>query len=703
MKDTEHLIIYENENKNNKSYSSKQNYICLNMIVKDESKTIKRCLESLKDWCDFWIICDTGSKDDTKEIIINNLSGIPGVLLYEEFKDFSYNRNIVLSFTRKYLKTKDVSMEKVWVLFIDSDMILKAYKVSWKENLNQKSYKVLQKIGHLVYPNVRLVRSDVECKYLYPTHEYLALPLDVTSYNYTELCFIDLNDGGSKSNKFERDIKLIENYLKENDLDPRMNFYLAQTYWCIKQYEKAIIFYTKRILLGGWFEEIWYSYYRLVMCYIELKKIDEAFKYCYKSFEINPNRPEALFHLAEYFWKNNKHELSYSLSTMASLCSEASCEYGLFLEKDIFDYKIDFNFSISCYYLWKKQKNDKYLIQGINACEKLMNNDIVPKNVKSLTETNILFYLTYPIKHNEFIPYCLTKSPPTKFEKNHNFCNPTLLRLNDHTVLYNIRHVNYFFDIDHNKYIFEGSQIKTWNHMYKESTNEDMIIFHSHDIQPTVSSRIIKTDQNCSVLGFEDLRLFTVGNNIYAIGTSRFTNLNNSHINEIVLISLNHELSIEKVTRLKSPNILTCEKNWVPILNQKEILLLYKSCTVIKIDENNGDVSEVKSPHLKSNPDILNKFRGGSQVVPFRGGYIYIIHQVIINQNKRIYLHRFVELYDDLSYKRHSKLFYFNEKSVEFVCGLMIEDEEKGVLQVAYGVKDREAKFTKIIYNDIPF
>ena len=39
------------------------------MIVKNESAVIKRCLDSVKEIIDYWVIIDTGSTDDTKEII----------------------------------------------------------------------------------------------------------------------------------------------------------------------------------------------------------------------------------------------------------------------------------------------------------------------------------------------------------------------------------------------------------------------------------------------------------------------------------------------------------------------------------------------------------------------------------------------------------------------------------------------------------
>ena len=50
--------------------------ICLNMIVKNEAKIITRLLESVVDIIDYWVICDTGSTDNTCEMILNYFKGI---------------------------------------------------------------------------------------------------------------------------------------------------------------------------------------------------------------------------------------------------------------------------------------------------------------------------------------------------------------------------------------------------------------------------------------------------------------------------------------------------------------------------------------------------------------------------------------------------------------------------------------------------
>ena len=68
--------------------------LCLNMIVKNESRIISRLLESVADVIDTYCICDTGSTDNTIDIIKTffDKKGIPGKIIRELFVDFAYNR-----------------------------------------------------------------------------------------------------------------------------------------------------------------------------------------------------------------------------------------------------------------------------------------------------------------------------------------------------------------------------------------------------------------------------------------------------------------------------------------------------------------------------------------------------------------------------------------------------------------------------------
>ena len=95
------------------------------MIVKNESKTIQRCIESVERFIDYWVIVDTGSSDGTQEIIQNLMKekGIPGELHEREWVDYSTNRNQSLELAKGKADYR---------LIIDADDVL-AYK-------DEKSY-----------------------------------------------------------------------------------------------------------------------------------------------------------------------------------------------------------------------------------------------------------------------------------------------------------------------------------------------------------------------------------------------------------------------------------------------------------------------------------------------------------------------------------------------------------------------------------
>ncbi len=63
------------------------------MMVKDESRVIERCLKSVRQHIDCWLIADTGSKDDTIARIEAELEGIPGEIIELAFVSFSKTRN----------------------------------------------------------------------------------------------------------------------------------------------------------------------------------------------------------------------------------------------------------------------------------------------------------------------------------------------------------------------------------------------------------------------------------------------------------------------------------------------------------------------------------------------------------------------------------------------------------------------------------
>src|SRR4030095_16475872 len=107
--------------------------ICLNMIVKDESPVIRRCLESVRPLIDHWVIVDTGSSDDTRELIREILKDLPGELHERPWQDFAHNRSEALALARGHGD---------YVLVIDADEVVEITPDFQLPQLTCDSYNV---------------------------------------------------------------------------------------------------------------------------------------------------------------------------------------------------------------------------------------------------------------------------------------------------------------------------------------------------------------------------------------------------------------------------------------------------------------------------------------------------------------------------------------------------------------------------------
>ena len=265
--------------------------ICLNMIVKNEERVIKRCLTSVAPIIDFFVIMDTGSTDNTVKLIKEFFSErkIKGIIKQGEFKNFSQARNKSLSIAYGKCKCD-------YIFFIDADMVL---DVRGEYNLELDSYYITQGDGRVEYKNMRIIRNDRNCYYKGYTHEVI-LPLRKEGFTMgylPQMHITDYGDGGSKSDKLSRDIRLLSCEINEDPQYTRPYFYLANTYFGKGDLSSAEKYYRIRIGLGGWKEEIWYCYYKLAMIKILEKKIPEAIWFLFSSIETHQQRLESYFHL----------------------------------------------------------------------------------------------------------------------------------------------------------------------------------------------------------------------------------------------------------------------------------------------------------------------------------------------------------------------------------------------------------------------
>jgi len=176
------------------------------LMVRNESKIIQRCLEAVESVVDAFCIHDTGSKDNTVEIANEFIKTRKGCVTGSEWKDFGHNRTLSFKAAQDYVQHGlNWDLATTYGLLLDADMVFEPGTLK-QQKLTELGYTIVQNNGTIDYPNCRLIRMDYAwvCKGV--THEYwdgATLPLSKS------ICWInDKNDGGCKSDKFERDAKL---------------------------------------------------------------------------------------------------------------------------------------------------------------------------------------------------------------------------------------------------------------------------------------------------------------------------------------------------------------------------------------------------------------------------------------------------------------------------------------------------------------
>ena len=350
--------------------------ICLNMIVKDETPVIKRCLESVKPLIDYWVIVDTGSTDGTQEMIKEFMKDIPGELHERPWVDFAHNRNEALEFAKGKAQ---------YLLLIDADEELTYAKEFKLPPLDKDFYYITTSYGGMEYKRIQLIKNHLNWKWVGVVHEALHSPEAKTNDVLQGITNIARPEGNRSKDpqKFQKDAAAIEKALKEDPTNTRYTFYLAQSYRDAAELEKALATYEKRILMGGWDQEVFWSMLQIGLLKESLARepneIIDSYK---KAHAYRPTRLEPLYYLARYERKLNHHAESYQASSKGLTLKKPNDL--LFVENWIQDYGMLLEYSISSYW------TERYL-ESLVSSNSLLANPSIPPNVRECVEKNLVW------------------------------------------------------------------------------------------------------------------------------------------------------------------------------------------------------------------------------------------------------------------------------------------------------------------------
>jgi len=388
--------------------------VVLTSIVRNEEKNIARLLNSVKDVVDRIVICDTGSNDDTLSVLdawSKQTPDIPVHVFCDQWRDFGHNRTLSIEHAKSVVPS--CQHASTYMLFLDADMVLEhSFPTTlairhWKEReLNQVDVWYLFQNGTSVrYHNIRLLRMQCPVVCVQPTHEYYQIhqPDPVSPDLFSDLPDVkfcgrgyidervwirDIGDGGCKQDKFQRDIRLLTDYLATHPGDRRATFYLANSYKNAGDLVAAHKAYQQRIDLGEWRQEVYMSLIYQGECSFLLKDPLNGLRSFWKAMDVLPERPEAWYRCIRHFREEGKHQMAFALLQRAKeiLPKEwKGTDVPLFLEQHIGEYLLDEEMSICAYYVGEHAL-------GRESCERLAGNQRIPEHVRALAAKNAKFY-----------------------------------------------------------------------------------------------------------------------------------------------------------------------------------------------------------------------------------------------------------------------------------------------------------------------
>lgn len=286
---------------------------CLCMIVRDEAHVIERCLRSVVNaGIDYWVIADTGSRDLTPKIIETYMAsvGIPGELWYDDWRDFSHNRNLVM----------DRAMGRAdWLVWIDADGTFEGTlrDLPAPSETDADAYAIHLTLNGVLSTMLRIFRGTCPRRFEGKLHEHV----DVKGLNlefYPSLKDVSYPDGARSKNptKWLDDAAVLETMPRTY----RTLVHLAHSYREAGAFEDARAAYIEAAAEEAEPEQVWIAKYYAARVGGALGlDVERELLEC---FNERPKRAEPLYELARLYRSQERWGLALMVSSFGMSLSE---------------------------------------------------------------------------------------------------------------------------------------------------------------------------------------------------------------------------------------------------------------------------------------------------------------------------------------------------------------------------------------------
>ncbi len=352
----------------------------LSQIVKNESEVILTSLNSgVKDVYDMVVYVDTGSNDNTRELILKwgEENNIPAYVFDRPFDNFANSRNYALQMAREMADKHEWKRELTYTGWNDADeTLIVDKKVFDKQKMDKDLYMINTYIGAMRYTRNTFLRMSVSGEWYGPVHEFIVPPPTCTS-GLIEGLHVDVKMTGFswKSNvpdKYKKHAALLEDYIDNKDRASRWVFYTAQSYHDSaslpdnreeneERLRRSMKYYQERVnRLDGYEEERFYAQFRIgtIMKMLE-RPWSETHQALLKAYAMEPLRAEPIKAIIDHYLSVGEYNMAYVYSKFARTTFHMNNPYPkrlLFIDESLYNWKLLESHAASSVYTNRKEE-----------------------------------------------------------------------------------------------------------------------------------------------------------------------------------------------------------------------------------------------------------------------------------------------------------------------------------------------------------
>jgi glycosyltransferase involved in cell wall biosynthesis len=334
------------------------------LIVKNEERTLGRCLASIREHVDEIVIVDTGSTDKTKAVA-------------RQFTDRIYD----FPWRRDFAAARQFGFDRAsgdWIFWLDADDVvmnadhIRPSALSADPEVKAIFWKYI--VGRDQYGNStsefwreRCVRNDGFHRWAGRVHEVLVPRAPCATLRNHDILVFHLREVRPDRSP-TRNLEILKEELRRTRYrpEPRLLLCLANEYADLGQVDLAIDFLQRYARVSWWDEEKYFALLRLADLLRQRRRLSEAVDAALAALKTSPFWPNAYFSLGETYyhlrdWPRVVHwiDLGRQLPAPETIC---------IVDPRSFRYNWMIHYTNALYHLGKPQEALEWSDRALSIC-----------------------------------------------------------------------------------------------------------------------------------------------------------------------------------------------------------------------------------------------------------------------------------------------------------------------------------------------